>query len=209
MRLVPAFAAFAVLCICRSRGARRSSRRRFTHEGVFPPRRGRHRRYLHARPPPSTPPTRPPTAAPAISASRSAAPSARTWSSTARSGAWPRPAPTLPVRLGDHHPQQPVALNYGGIGPGLGYFFMPYNVFFGVALDFTRLGITNSNGDSTNSDVGLALNFTLGKQFWISDHWGLGVGLAQRGSAAATRTNNNDNNTATFKTFTGAGRADA
>lgn len=96
-----------------------------------------------------------------------------------------------------------ASLNYGGVGLGLGTFMMPANVFLGVSLSLTRLGVTDSDGSKTNSDVGLAVSATLGKQWWISHHAGLGLSVTVIGGG--NRDNNNDSNSATYKTFTGFG----
>lgn len=93
-------------------------------------------------------------------------------------------------------------LNFGGLGLGIGTFFS-HNVFFGVSLDLTRLGVTNSDGSSSNSDVGLALTATLGKQFWVTERVGLGFGLKLIGGG--NRDNNNNANSTTYKTFAGVG----
>lgn len=98
---------------------------------------------------------------------------------------------------------QDASLNYGGLGLGLGTFMMPANVFLGVSLSLTRLGVTDSDGSRTNSDVGLAVSATLGKQWWISQHAGLGLSVTVIGGG--NRDNNNDTNSATYKTFTGFG----
>jgi hypothetical protein len=101
------------------------------------------------------------------------------------------------------HVLQDASLNYGGIGLGLGTFLMPANVFLGVSLSLTRLGVTDADGTKTNSDVGLAVSATLGKQWWISRHAGLGLSVTVVGGG--NRDDNNDANSATYKTFTGFG----
>ncbi len=101
------------------------------------------------------------------------------------------------------HVLQDASLNYGGLGLGLGTFLMPANVFLGVSLSLTRLGVTDADGTRTNSDVGLAVSATLGRQWWISHHAGLGLSVTVVGGG--NRDNNNDANSATYKTFAGFG----
>jgi hypothetical protein len=95
------------------------------------------------------------------------------------------------------------SLNYGGAGVGLGTFLMPANVFLGVSLDVTRLGVTNYDGTRTSSDLGLAVTATLGRQWWFSRHGALGLSVTLVGGG--NRDDNNDPNSATFRTFTGFG----
>ena len=101
------------------------------------------------------------------------------------------------------HVLQDASLNYGGLGLGLGTFLMPANVFLGVSLSLTRLGVTDADGTRTNSDAGLAVSATLGRQWWISHHAGLGLSVTVVGGG--NRDNNNDANSATYKTFAGFG----
>ena len=94
-------------------------------------------------------------------------------------------------------------LNYSGLGLGIG-FFTAGNVFVGISLDATRLGITdNDNGDQSRSDVGGAVTLTIGKQWWISPHWGLGFSV--KGIGGGNHQDNDNNDSATYKTFTGLG----
>jgi hypothetical protein len=101
------------------------------------------------------------------------------------------------------HVLQDASLNYGGLGVGLGTFLMPANVFLGVSLSLTRLGVTDADGTRTNSDIGLAVSATLGKQWWVSRHAGLGLSVTVVGGG--NHDDNNDANSATYKTFAGFG----
>lgn len=97
-----------------------------------------------------------------------------------------------------------ITLNYSGLGIGIGTFVMPANVFLGVSVDATRLGITNhDNGDQSNSDIGGAVTLTLSKQFWVSERLGLGVEV--KGIAGTNKDNNNDSSSANYITLTGMG----
>ena len=94
-------------------------------------------------------------------------------------------------------------LNYGGLGIGLGFFIMPSNVMFAVSLNLTRLGVTNTDGSSSNSDIGLALAASLGKQFWVTERLGLGIALKVIGGG--NRDDNNKANSTTYRTISGVG----
>jgi len=116
---------------------------------------------------------------------------------------WGMGAPNPTVSIGSSSTTaNNSTLNYGGLGIGIGYFFVS-NIFLGVSVDATRLGVTDSNGDDSHSDIGGALTLTLGKQWFISDH--LGLGLSLKGIGGGNRDNNNDSSSATYKTFTGLG----
>lgn len=91
--------------------------------------------------------------------------------------------------------------NYGlvGIGPGVNYYFMPVNAYLSGSLLLARLTASN-NGSSSNSDWGLAGKIQLGKEWWVSQDWGLGVaGMLLAGSNPA-----GGGSTATFTTWSGA-----
>jgi hypothetical protein len=100
---------------------------------------------------------------------------------------------------------QDSSLNYGGVGLGIGTFVMPAHVYLAVSVDLTRLGISNNDGSNSysNSDVGLAVTATLGKQFWLSRYAGLGLSVTAIGGG--NRDNNTDSNSATYRTFTAYG----
>jgi hypothetical protein len=89
--------------------------------------------------------------------------------------------------------------NYGlyGVGPGVNYYFMPSNVYLSGSLLLSRLNVTN-NGSSSNSDWGLAGKFQLGKEWWVSDTWGLGV------AGMLLASGNGGGGGSTFTTWSGA-----
>jgi hypothetical protein len=60
-----------------------------------------------------------------------------------------------------------------GYGLLLNWYF-PSNLYFALTPSFTRL--TSSNGSSSgNSEWGFGLRAALGKEWWVSNHWGLGA----------------------------------
>ncbi|HYR19933.1 MAG TPA: hypothetical protein VEQ15_10600 [Myxococcales bacterium] len=61
-----------------------------------------------------------------------------------------------------------------GIGPQYTHYFMPANVYLSTTLALTRLHIS-SGGRSEDSNWGVGTRIALGKEWWVSDHWGLGV----------------------------------
>ena len=61
-------------------------------------------------------------------------------------------------------------------GLGLTYFFMPTNIFVAGTIGLTRYGIASGGGLSTAATKpGVNLRFKVGKEWWVSSNWGLGV----------------------------------
>jgi opacity protein-like surface antigen len=70
-----------------------------------------------------------------------------------------------------------------GFGVGASYYVMPLNLYFHGGVLATQLTIETEtmNGGSTTtskaeSDTGFGLNLGIGKEWWLSDNWGLGAG---------------------------------
>jgi hypothetical protein len=61
-----------------------------------------------------------------------------------------------------------------GVGPAFTYYWMPSNIYFSATLALTRMYLTE-NGYSSSSSVGLGTRLALGKEWWVSDHWGIGL----------------------------------
>lgn len=57
-----------------------------------------------------------------------------------------------------------------GIGGGLTYYFMPANVYVTANAEA-------GSDESSRNATGLVLNLSVGKEWWASDRWGLGVAL--------------------------------
>lgn len=64
-----------------------------------------------------------------------------------------------------------------GVGPGVAYYFEPVNLYLSGTLTFTQVSFSNTSTanpiDST--DLGIGLSFTVGKEWWVSRDWGLGI----------------------------------
>jgi hypothetical protein len=61
-----------------------------------------------------------------------------------------------------------------GIGPSFDYYFMPQNVYLTVTPSLTWVRFS-SDFDHFDSDVGFGTRLALGKEWWVSGHWGLGL----------------------------------
>jgi hypothetical protein len=73
----------------------------------------------------------------------------------------------------------------GGFGAGVVYYFMPANVYLSAAiaaLDFQASDANNKTVYST--DAGVGFEAMVGKEFWISEHWGLGGALEFVGASS-------------------------
>ena len=72
-------------------------------------------------------------------------------------------------------------VDQGLFGAGLNYYVMPLNLYFGGALGFASVEAvrTRSNGEDVrdSSRIGFGIDLDVGKEWWVSDNWGLGVAL--------------------------------
>jgi hypothetical protein len=65
-----------------------------------------------------------------------------------------------------------------GIGGGIVYYFMPVNIFISAALVSVQFEADDANGKTIHeSDFGVGFQGMIGKEFWVSEHWGLGAAL--------------------------------
>jgi hypothetical protein len=79
----------------------------------------------------------------------------------------------------------------GGFGAGVVYYFMPANVYLSGAVAAVDFSAEDSTGKTTyQSDVGLGFEALLGKEFWVSEHWGLGAALEFVGASSMKDKNN-------------------
>jgi Outer membrane protein beta-barrel domain len=92
-----------------------------------------------------------------------------------------------------------------GFGVGASYYVMPLNLYFhgGVlATQLTMESETMSGGSTTTSkaesDTGFGLNAGIGKEWWLSDNWGLGAGA----QFLFSKVKDEDNDTWTSLAFT-------
>jgi hypothetical protein len=61
-------------------------------------------------------------------------------------------------------------------GVGLTYYFMPVNLYLTAALGAGWLTTREDGQDeSSSTDVGVGFDFDVGKEWWVSDNWGLGI----------------------------------
>jgi hypothetical protein len=73
----------------------------------------------------------------------------------------------------------------GGFGAGLVYYFMPANIYLSGAVATLSLQADDSNGKTTyTSDYGVGFDGIIGKEFFVSEHWGLGGALEFVGASS-------------------------
>ena len=61
-----------------------------------------------------------------------------------------------------------------GAGPNLTYYFMPDNVYVSVTLAIVHRAL-RASGTYEASRVGFGAKIAVGEEWWVSDHWGIGV----------------------------------
>jgi len=61
-----------------------------------------------------------------------------------------------------------------GIGPSFDYYFMPHNVYLTVTPSLTWLRFSDDFA-SFDSAAGFGTRFALGKEWWVTGHWGIGL----------------------------------
>jgi len=66
----------------------------------------------------------------------------------------------------------------GGFGAGIVYYFMPANIYLSAAVASLSFQTADSDGKTTyTTDYGVGFEGMIGKEFMVSDHWGLGGAL--------------------------------
>jgi hypothetical protein len=62
------------------------------------------------------------------------------------------------------------------LGIGLTYYFMPINIYLSGSLTLSRNSI-DLEGVEKETGGGLGVYFSIGKEWWVSENWGIGVAL--------------------------------
>ena len=64
-----------------------------------------------------------------------------------------------------------------GFGPGIAYYIEPINLYLSGTLTFTQVSFSDTaTADPVHdSDLGVGLSFTVGKEWWVSRDWGIGI----------------------------------
>lgn len=84
------------------------------------------------------------------------------------------------TEAGQSVPTSNISASMSNIGLGAAYYLVPANVYFAGTLMASKLRIsdnTTSAGNDTlgETDYGLGVEVLAGKEWWVSENWGLGV----------------------------------
>ena len=60
-------------------------------------------------------------------------------------------------------------------GAGLTYYFMPANIYVSGSAGFGMLELVSDDIGNAETDNGLTIDLTVGKEWWVGGSWGLGV----------------------------------
>lgn len=64
------------------------------------------------------------------------------------------------------------------VGAGVAYYFMPANIYVSGTLSWGQLTAQDEdNNEIAETDFGPGLSLMVGKEWWVSDNWGLGGAL--------------------------------
>jgi hypothetical protein len=76
---------------------------------------------------------------------------------------------------GEAPPLSESATVLAGIGPELTYYLMPVNVYVSTTVGFTSLTVIPLGQSSGSGHGGFGGRVGVGKEWWVSQHWGLGL----------------------------------
>jgi hypothetical protein len=66
------------------------------------------------------------------------------------------------------------SLGLTGFGVDLTYYFMPTNIYVSATPSIATLSVSQG-GASASTKSGFAFRLAVGKEWWVSDNWGLGL----------------------------------
>lgn len=69
-----------------------------------------------------------------------------------------------------------ATLSLSAIGLNLTYYFMPINIYVSATPSIGTLSV-KQGGQSYDTKSGFAVKLAVGKEWWVSDNWGLGLNL--------------------------------
>jgi opacity protein-like surface antigen len=67
-------------------------------------------------------------------------------------------------------------LGLSGFGLNLTYYFMPLNLYLSATPSIGVLS-AKQGGSSSETENGFALRLAVGKEWWVSDNWGIGLNV--------------------------------
>ena len=66
-------------------------------------------------------------------------------------------------------------VSMGAYGGGVTYFIMPTNVYLSGNVGLAFVTVDLEDGGDETSDAGIALDLSVGKEWWVGNSWGLGL----------------------------------
>ena len=93
--------------------------------------------------------------------------------------------------MGQSKSSSDMTVSVGDLGIGITYYLMPVNIYFSLSLLYSSVQLEYDNTKSEseiNFDNGNGINIMVGKEWWISDQWALGVALYGYYSAVHVQT---------------------
>ncbi len=70
-------------------------------------------------------------------------------------------------------------VNWSGFGVGAHYYFMPINLFVGMSLGASvmrqKIWVNDEPAEEIKTDAGFMMQLLVGKEWWVSENWGIGV----------------------------------
>jgi hypothetical protein len=82
-----------------------------------------------------------------------------------------------------------------GLGAGLAYYIMPINIYLSGTVAASRLTASQHGDEVAHSAWGGGLSLMVGKEWWVSDNWGIGGALQLYGGRIK---DNSDSSSATW-----------
>jgi hypothetical protein len=76
-----------------------------------------------------------------------------------------------------------VSWNSGYLGASIAYYVMPLDLHVGGGIGVFRMALDVPGMDLQHSNFGGAVKLAVGKEWWVSDRWGLGVNLESMAGA--------------------------
>ena len=83
-----------------------------------------------------------------------------------------------------------------GFGPGLAYFF-PSDLYLSATFAASQISIEQNNQQIGKSGTGFGISAMIGKQWWVSDGWGLGIAAQFFGGSIPDSSSSNSSTWAT------------
>jgi hypothetical protein len=82
-------------------------------------------------------------------------------------------SPTVSTSGGSQGTSSDASVTSVIVAPTITHYFMPLNLFVSGSIGVSTLSF-GSSGTSSSANAGLGVRAAIGKEWWVSDHWGIG-----------------------------------